>query len=202
MEVMRMRGRRRAPAVILAIGLATGLTACGDGDDQGAGPSDPPATSPSTVDSSETSPSSPTTDVAPPGPLVKDKHVSFRLPGDLEWYFDGKLVASAYDADLNPYDVEATVVPLQAGDDVKDLDSDYAASVRTLGVDAPLKRGENRALDGVEGWTAETIDNGQLVVVFGTRHNGVSFHVLFSFFGKGPSSRAWIEATLASLQWK
>lgn len=199
---MRMKPVRLTATAVLLISLASGLAGCGDGDDQGAGPSDPPATSPSTVDSSETSPSSPTTDVAPPGPLVKDKHVSFRLPGDLEWYFDGKLVASAYDADLNPYDVEATVVPLTAGDDVKDLDSDYAASVRTLDVDAPLKRGENRVLDGVEGWTAETIDNGQLVVVFGTRHNGVSFHVLFSFFGKGPSSRAWIEATLASLQWK
>lgn len=199
---MRVHGRRWAPAVILAIGLATGLTACGDGDDKGAGPSDPSATSPSTVDSSETSPSSPTTDVAPPGPLVKDAHVSFRLPGDLEWYFDGKLVASAYDADLNPYDVEATVVPLKAGDNVTDLDSDYEASVRSLEVDSPLKRGENRVLDGVEGWTAETIDNGQLVHVFGTRHNGVSFHVLFSFFGKDPNSRAWIEATLASLQWK
>lgn len=192
--------------LVLALVLASSLllTGCKSAERPDAGPSDSPATSPSTDSTPSGSPSSESTGVEPAsGTLVESDEFSYRLPAGVEWNLGrGGLGATTYDDDLNAFDVDATLVPLQAGDDVADLAKDYEVTAGDLPYDPPLKRGENRVVDGVEGWTAQTVENGQLIYAFGTRHNRVSFDLFFGFPKKDPRTLEWIEAVLASIEWK
>lgn len=199
---------------VLALVVASGLLLAGCSDDEGpdADPSRSPSTSQSTSpstsqstdDTASGSPSAGTPEVEPAtGPLVEDDFFSFHLPADAEWDLArGGLTAVTYDEELNAFDVSTSVVPLQAGSSGKDLDRDFASSTLSDPYDPPRKRGDNRVVDGIEGWTAQTVQDGQLVYSFGTMHARHSFGITFSFPRKDPRSLAWIEAVLASIQWK
>ncbi|MFW6867275.1 hypothetical protein ACOACQ_07795 [Nocardioides sp. CPCC 206347] len=197
-----MNSRRMTATAVLLISLASGLAGCGDGDDKGAGPSDPPATSQSSGDTASGSPSSDTTAIAPAtGPLVDDAVFSFHLPADAEWELSrGGLSATTYDEDLNPFRVAVSVVPLLSGGTAQTLDDDYELSTDQDPYD--LKRGENRVIDGIEGWTAQSVEEGQLIYEFGTMHSDKSFSLTFRFPQKDPRTLGWIEAILASIAWK
>lgn len=191
---------------VLALVVASGLLLSGCGDDDG--PEADPARSPSTSQSTDATPSgSPSTgnpDAEPAtGPVVEDDFFSFHLPEDAEWDLArGGFTATTYDEELNAFDVATSVVPLQAGSSGTDLDADFASSTRDDPYDPPRKRGENRVVDGIEGWTAQTVDDGQLIYSFGTMHDRRAFGLTFSFPEKDPRTLEWIEAVLASIQWK
>ncbi|MCX6400874.1 MAG: hypothetical protein NTX33_13220 [Propionibacteriales bacterium] len=190
---------------VLALVLASGLLLSGCADDgPGADPSRSPSTSPSTGATPSTSPSTGTPEAEPAtGPLVEDDFFSFHLPADAEWDLArGGFTATTYDEELNAFDVATSAVPLQAGSSDTDLDADFASSTRNDPYDPPRVRGENRVVDGVPGWTAQTVEDGQLVYTFGTLQARHSFGLTFRFPEKDPRSLAWIEAVLASIQWR
>lgn len=180
------------------------LSGCTDGDRPDATPGTSPANSGSTEDAASGSPPAGTPEVeAATGPVIEGDVFSFHLPADGAWELRRRgLSATAYDDELNAYDVATSEVPLQAGDTGEDLDFDYETSNVGNPFDQPLVRGENRVLDGIEGWTAQTTDNGNIVYVFGGMHDRHAVKITLSFVRKDPRSREWIEATLASLQWK
>lgn len=193
------------PRPLLVLLILSGLlfSGCKDGDRPDADPSKPPTTTQSSSDAASDSPSSDTTAIAPAdGPVLTEAGVfTLHLPADGDWQIrSGGISATAFDDDLNPLNVTTSVVPLQAGQTGEDLDADYDG--RTIGGLYAWTRGENRVLDGIEGWTAETVDDGKLIVGFGTIHERQSFSITFSFLEKDPRSREWIEATLASIEWK
>lgn len=192
------------PALLVVSGLL--LSGCKDGDRPAADPSGTSSTSQSTDSTASGSPSSGAPSDAPTaadGPVIEDDVFSLHLPAEAEWELRrGGLSATAYDEELNPFDVATSMVPLQAGDSSEDIDYDFETSTGHTSYDPPLRRGENRVLDGVEGWTAETVDDGQLIYAFGGMHDRQAVKITFSFPKKDPRSRAWIEATLASLTWK
>lgn len=189
----------------LVVGSGLLLSGCSDDDRPAADPSTSPSTSQSTpTDVDPGSPSTDATDVEPAsGSLIEDDSVAYRLPEDVEWRLGrGGFTATYYDEDVNAFSVSGKVLALHAGDTGQDLDADYDTSVGTLRYDPPLQRGENRVVNGVEGWTAQTVDDGQLIYVFGALHDRISFDLTFRFPEKDPSSRDWIEAVLASIEWR
>ncbi|MFC7504538.1 hypothetical protein ACOACQ_07800 [Nocardioides sp. CPCC 206347] len=191
--------------ILVALLVVSGLllSGCKDGDGPDADPSTPaPQSTSATPIPSDGSSSS--TGVAPAtGPLVEDDVFRFHLPADAEWELGREgLSATTYDEDLNAFDVATSVLPLQAGRSEDDLDVDFDISTDSDGYDPPQKRGKNRVVDGIEGWTAETVEDGQLIYTFGTMHARHSFDITFHFPKKDPRTRAWIESVLASIQWK
>ncbi|KRA31286.1 MULTISPECIES: hypothetical protein [unclassified Nocardioides] len=190
---------------LLALLLVSGLLLAGCKDDErtGADPGEA-STSPTTEGTATGSPSTDGTAPQPAdGPLIEDEVFSLHLPAEGDWELRrGGLSATAYDEDFDVFDLSTSTVPLQAGDTGEDIDFDFETSTGGDSFDQPLRRGKNRVLDGVEGWTAETVDDGQLVYAYGGMHARHAVKITFSFPKKDPRSRAWIEATLASLQWK
>lgn len=150
---------------------------------------------------SEAPPTEPPTPTPETGPLVEGDFYTFHLPADAEWELSrGGRSATSYDEELNVFRVVTSVVPVLAAGNEETLDEDYELSTDQDAYD--LVRGKNRTVDGVEGWTAQNVEQGQLIYEFGTQHSGNSFSLTFQFPNKDPRNRAWIDSVLASLEWK
>ena len=138
--------------------------------------------------------------------MIKEDYYSFHLPEDLDWDLDpGDTIAFAEGPDLEPYEIAVQTNRLLTGDVGRSVDEDFRVADES-GRDTPLKRGENRAIDGVEGWTSETTSAyaGDPVInySYGTAVDGYSFEIKFMISKDDPNAHDLIEATLASLEWK
>lgn len=145
------------------------------------------------------------------GPLVEDDFFSYRLPGDLgdgaEWLLarGGQTAILSGDEVVRNWSISASTQHLQAGQD--DLDVDYELSGDTGAYSAPLVRGENRTVAGVEGWTAEvddvTVVGTDHVYVFGAVYQDRTLRLTFVNPVEEQSvGDAHRESVLASLTWK
>jgi hypothetical protein len=64
-------------------------------------------------------------------------------------------------------------------------------------------RGENRAVDGVEGWVLEGASDGsELIYEFGTFLDGQDIHFTFSFQNAPKNAMEIVDSVLASVQWR
>lgn len=209
-----MKPRVLIASVVMPVVLLSG---CNGGDPPSTEPTEPsadtstqpsgsasPTESPTGSTGSTGSAGSPSPSAAT-GTLVEGDFYSYRLPAEVEWDLgrDGHS-ATFYDDDLNAFDIGSFTVVLQAGQSESDLADDFQTMVDNAGsFDPPFERGEDREADGVMGWTAETTTtDGYLNYLFGARTAGHSIEFSFHMWAKDPRSRRWIDAVLASLQWK
>lgn len=195
-----MRLKQKWSIVVLTCALTAAMVGCQDGD-----PNPTQATSPATASTpSATGAAGADTPkvAAATGILVEAETYTYHLIEGVEWDLGrGGLTASNYDEELNPFDVSGRESLLFEASS-KEIDDDFERSITDARFKPPFIRGENRVVNGIEGWTAHRLRNEWLDYEFGTTHNLKSVGFWFSFPNKDPRAREWIDAILASVEWK
>lgn len=204
---MRVPRTGRLLAVAGALGaLAVG---CGDSGDSGNSGATPTASSTTSATSTPTPSSDPTPTesssaptVAPAdGPPIRLKSLTGAFPADFEVVGRTLGSNSAGDTDLltDCFIFVADVVNV-GSTDFDDIVANVLVNYESQ--DIKPVRGENRVVDGVEGWVLEGTRKRGMVYEFGTVIGGQ--HVQFTFSSlKAPKDFTEIvESVLASVQWR
>lgn len=185
------------------------LTGCTSGDEQ---PTDEPRSSSSSTASSPAGDPTAAASVEPAtGPLIEGDFFSYRLPGDLagdaEWLLarNGFTAVLSGDEIVGQWSISAGTQHVQSGQE--DLDTNYELGGDSDAYSAPLVRGENRTVAGVEAWTAEvdddTIAGTSHVYVLGAVYQDRTLKLTFVNPVEDRSvGDAYRESVLASLTWK
>lgn len=194
---------------LLALVVASGLllSGCNDGDEPDTESAASSSPTQSTTDPTSPPPDGPSGSTVEPatGQLIEHDALSLRLPADQDWkVLNSGVLAINRDAEGNEWAVTVNEIPDRSnGTMTLDQAAELSLSSTTL-YDPPLTQGENRVIDGVEGWTAETIDSafGEYVYRYGAVHADHDTYVTLRVPRKDAENRAWIEAVLASIEWK
>ncbi|GAA1531689.1 hypothetical protein [Nocardioides humi] len=204
--------RRTLPAAALLL-LPLALAACDDASPEPADGSGTPSagsTEPSTAESGTAEPTA-SEPPAADGQLVEGKVLSYHLPGGVEWRTNVKdfTIASHRDG-TRSWSIVGDEVTMHAGSpDTLDAVADLAGVGDRADNVPPLARVEDRVVQGVTGFMAETetrIRYGSkfhlLVLTWGTSYDGQ--YVILEMEGPpdDPRTREWFDAVLASITWK
>jgi hypothetical protein len=202
------RTRGTVAAVLLAALVA--LSAC-----QGAADpkSDPTPTKAGGSASSSAAPSasgdaSPTAASVEPatGDLVDLRSVRYHLPAGIPWSYgttDRTIADYQENPGTRPFTIVANESTVLAGNPAT---LDYAASLvlrNKARFTHPLRRGADRTIDGVAGWTGTTTTGSRndRALMWGTVRNGFFFNIALT----GPDTaetRTMFESMLASIEWR
>lgn len=192
------------PLVVLAAVALVTLVGCKDDSGSNADPAPTPDQTVSTTSSPSPSGTA-SSPAATTGQLIEHDALSLRLTADQDWkVLNSGVLAIRRDEEGNEYAVTVNEIPDRSnGTMTLDQAAELSLSSTTL-YDPPLTRGENRVIDGVEGWTAETIDSAfnEYVYRYGAVHADHDTYVTVRVPRKDAQNREWIEAVLASIDWK
>lgn len=195
-----------AVAALLVVG------ACGDPDppDSGSTPSPTSTATSTTATSSPTETStSDSSDGTTPPTVAPAAGAKIRLPSFTGAFPQGWRVIDRTEGTHSAGDTD----PLTGGfvfvSDVQNLGSDdfdkIVAIVLQHYEDDKVKpvRGENRVVDGVEGWVLEGArDGADFVYEWGTVYQGQDVHFTFEFINPPDDPMAMVDSVLASVQWR
>lgn len=203
-----MASRARTTSALTVLVLALGVAGC---NDSSSGPDQEPSTSGSVSSTtSESTPAPSPTGVAPAaGQLIEVETATYHLP-DGKWNLSTRSGDSASFADAAVSGIWQVALRETIGLDGP-VDLDELAGFVGVGdpkvEDPPLERGENRVVDGVEGYTATTTTTSPggrktLVQIWGTGRSGLHVSLRVAGPAADPRTDEWFEAVLASIEWK
>lgn len=193
--------------MLAAVGvLGVLVTGCGDSDEPRTTPtgSPSPSATSSQTPSSDPSPtdgsSAPT--VAPAdGPPIRLRSLTGAFPADYEVVKRTKGSNSAGDTDpLTDGFIFVADVANVGSSDFDDIVPNVLMNYE--GRDIKPVRGENRVVDGVEGWVLEGTHKQEVVYEFGTVVDGQHVQFTFSFLKAPKNAMEIVESVLASVQWR
>ena len=195
----------RTRRVVAVVGALAALAGCSESDDASTTPTPTSSTSVSSqTGSSDPSPSesSSAPSVQPAdGPPIRLPSLTGAFPADFEIVKRTRGSNSAGDTDLltDCFIFVADVANLGSSDFDEIVDN---VLVNYESQDIKPVRGENRVVDGVEGWVLEGTRKRQKVYEFGTVVGGQHVQFTFSSLEAPKDFMDIVESVLASVQWR
>lgn len=206
----------RSRAIAVAATALLSLTVSGCSPDDAAPAPNEPATpsSESTAPTESTETPSPSQTGVPPAAgqaLDLEGSFTFRLPeGGDEWHERGTgsmTIVAGHPVPEGSFDISASEISIT----VTELDSLAEASLKTRVRQAELTPGRfdplptrspNRVVNGREGWVLESAGKESTFYEFGTSNGGLTATITFQYPTSYAPGREWVEAVLASIEWK